>query len=62
MIADDFYTGGKTIPETVSDLGAFAGQSFLSWRNKVYDMFESTGEFTAREESSAYGEFAYAQP
>jgi hypothetical protein len=47
IIADDFYTGGKTIPETVDDLGAFAGQSFLSWRNNVYEMFEETGEFTA---------------
>jgi hypothetical protein len=39
IIADDFYTGGKTIPETVESLGAFAGQSFLSWRNQVYSMF-----------------------
>jgi hypothetical protein len=45
IIADDFYTGCKTIPETVDSLGAFAGQSFLSWRNKVYEMFEKTGEF-----------------
>ena len=43
IIADDFYTGGKTIPETVEDLGAFAGQSFLSWRNKVYEMYGSMG-------------------
>jgi hypothetical protein len=45
IIADDFYTGGKTIPETVNDLGAFAGQSFMSWRNRVNEMFESTREF-----------------
>ena len=45
IIADDFYTGGKTIPETADSLGAFAGQSFLSWRNQAYQMFESTGEF-----------------
>jgi hypothetical protein len=45
IIADDFYTGGKTIPETVDDLGAFAGQSFLSWRNQVYAMFEDIVEF-----------------
>jgi hypothetical protein len=45
IIADDFYTGGRTIPETIDNLGAFAGQSFLSWRNQVYAMFESTGEF-----------------
>ena len=46
IIADDFYTGGKTILETVDTLGAFAGQSFLSWRNQVYEMFQSTGEFS----------------
>ena len=51
IIADDFYTGGKTIPETVDDLGAFAGQSFLSWRNQVYEMFESTGEFSSASEN-----------
>jgi hypothetical protein len=52
VIADDFYTCGKTIPETVDSLGAFAGQSFTSWRNQVYEMFESTGEFTNNAESS----------
>jgi hypothetical protein len=45
IIADDFYTGGRTIPETVDSLGAFAGQSFLSWRNRVYSMFGEIGEF-----------------
>ncbi len=45
IIADDFYTGGRTIPETVAALGAFAGQSFLSWRNRVYRMFDETGLF-----------------
>jgi hypothetical protein len=45
VIADDFYTGGRTIPETVDSLGAFAGQSFLSWRNQVYAMFEEMEEF-----------------
>jgi hypothetical protein len=52
VIADDFYTGGKTIPETMESLGAFAGQSFMSWRNQVYEMFESTGEFTSFTESN----------
>jgi hypothetical protein len=52
VIADDFYTGGKTIPETFDDLGAFAGQSFESWRNRVYEMFESTGEFSNEFESN----------
>jgi hypothetical protein len=45
IIADEFYTGGKTIPETAESLGAFAAQSFLSWRNQAYAMFEETGEF-----------------
>jgi hypothetical protein len=45
IIADDFYTGGKTIPETVDSLGAFAGQSFLSWRNQVYSLFGEMEEF-----------------
>ena len=51
IIADDFYTGGRTIPETVDNLGAFAGQSFISWRNRVYEMFESTGEFDSASEN-----------
>jgi hypothetical protein len=46
IIADDFYAGGKTIPETVDSLGAFAGQSFLSWRNQVYSMFREMEEFS----------------
>lgn len=50
IIADDFYTGGKTIPETMESLGAFAGQSFSSWRNQVYRMFEGTDLFSNDEE------------
>lgn len=46
IIADEFYTGGKTIPDTLPALGAFARQSFKSWREKVYRMFESTGIFS----------------
>lgn len=45
IIADDFYTGGRTLPETVDNLGAFAGQSFISWRNQVYEMFGNMREF-----------------
>ena len=45
IIADEFYTGGMTVPETADNLGAFASQSFLSWLSQVYKMFESTGEF-----------------
>jgi hypothetical protein len=52
IIADDFYTGGKTIPETIERLGAFEEQSFISWRNQVYEMFESTGEFTNDSEAN----------
>jgi hypothetical protein len=50
VIADDFYTGGKTIPETVEGLGAFAAQSFISWRNQVYEMFGEMNEFGANPE------------
>lgn len=49
IIADDFYTGGRTIPETAARLGAFAGQSFTSWRNRVNEMFEATEEFKKAE-------------
>lgn len=45
IITDEFYTGGKTIPETVDSLGAFAGQSFLAWRNQAYRMFENSKLF-----------------
>jgi MinD superfamily P-loop ATPase containing an inserted ferredoxin domain len=54
VIADDFYTRGKTIPETVESLGAFAGQSFLSWRNQVYKMYEKTGLFSGVPDSDYY--------
>jgi hypothetical protein len=53
IITDEFYSGGSTIPETVDSLGAFAGQSFLSWRNTVYEMFERIKEFSADEEVGA---------
>jgi hypothetical protein len=55
IIADDFYTGGKTIPETVESLGAFAGQSFMSWRNQAYAMFEATGLFAEESQSETDG-------
>jgi hypothetical protein len=51
VIADDFYTGGKTIPETVDSLGAFAAQSFISWRSQVYEMFGEICEFDAGSEN-----------
>jgi hypothetical protein len=45
IIADEFYTGGKTIPETVGGLSAFAGQSFASWYNQVDAMFAEIDAF-----------------
>jgi hypothetical protein len=60
IIADDFYTGGRTIPETAENLGAFASESFLSWRNRVYEMFAETGAFPIPGESNLYGEINYA--
>ena len=54
LIADEFYTGGKTIPETLPNLGAFARQSFKSWREKVYKMFESTGVFSNEPQEMAH--------
>lgn len=61
VIADDFYTGGKTIPETVSGLSAFAGQSFSSWCNRVYEMFEETGLFSDFSVDPVYEESAEEQ-
>jgi hypothetical protein len=58
IIADDFYTGGKTIPEAALDLGAFAEQSFLAWRNQVYEMFEGTGEFGLEPEAEVFSDEA----
>ncbi|MDR2523006.1 MAG: hypothetical protein LBC93_04825 [Synergistaceae bacterium] len=45
LIADEFYTGGKTLPETVDKLGAFMAQSFLSWQHQAYQVFEDILEF-----------------
>jgi hypothetical protein len=53
MIADDFYTGRRTIPETAENLGAFAGQSFLSWRNKAYEMYGKIGAFQPQAETAS---------
>jgi hypothetical protein len=54
IIADQFYTGGRTIPETIDSLGAFAGQSFVSWRNRVYEVFENTGEFDGESDQNDF--------
>ena len=40
-----FYSYGKMIPEVAGMLNAFMRQIFLTWRNRAYEMFESTGLF-----------------
>jgi hypothetical protein len=44
MIADIFYSGGQTIPETEGRLNALARQYFLTWRRKANAMFEEIEE------------------
>jgi hypothetical protein len=46
LITLQFYSYGKTIPEVAVMLNAFMRQIFLSWKNRAYEMFESTGLFT----------------
>ncbi|MCL2009131.1 MAG: hypothetical protein FWG71_01120 [Synergistaceae bacterium] len=46
LITLQFYSYGKTIPEVAEMLNAFMRQIFLTWRNRAYEMFESTGLFT----------------
>jgi hypothetical protein len=48
LITLTFYSYGKTIPEAAEMLNVFTRQIFLSWRNKAYEMFESTGLFEDR--------------
>jgi hypothetical protein len=45
LITLQFYSYGKTIPEVAGKLNVFMRQIFLSWKNKAYEMFESTGFF-----------------
>jgi hypothetical protein len=45
LITLQFYSYGKTLPETAGKLNVFMRQIFLSWKNKAYEMFESTGLF-----------------
>jgi len=47
LITLQFYSYGKTIPEVSDMLNVFMRQIFLSWKNKAYEMFESTGLFDA---------------
>ena len=46
LITLQFYSYGKTIPEVAGMLNVFMRQIFLSWKNKAYEMFESTGLFS----------------
>lgn len=46
LITLQFYSYGKTIPEVAGMLNAFMRQIFLTWKNRAYEMFESTGLFT----------------
>jgi hypothetical protein len=45
LITLQFYSYGKTLPEAAGKLNVFMRQIFLSWKNKAYEMFESTGLF-----------------
>ncbi|MDR1508029.1 MAG: hypothetical protein LBS53_00140 [Synergistaceae bacterium] len=45
LITLAFYSYGKTLPEAAGMLNVFRRQIFLSWKNKAYEMFESTGLF-----------------
>ncbi|MDR1581005.1 MAG: hypothetical protein LBS35_11660 [Synergistaceae bacterium] len=45
LITLAFYSYGKTLPEAAGMLNAFRRQIFLSWKNRAYEMFESTGLF-----------------
>ena len=51
LITLQFYSYGKTIPEVAEMLNVFKRQIFLSWKNKAYGMFESTGLFAEDEAS-----------
>ena len=55
LITLQFYSYGKTIPEVAGMLNAFMRQIFLTWKNRAYAMFESTGLFTdgASEENAS---------
>jgi hypothetical protein len=45
LITLAFYSYDKTLPEAAGMLNVFRRQIFLSWKGKVYEMFESTGLF-----------------
>jgi hypothetical protein len=45
LITLAFYSYGKTLPEAAGMLNVFRRQIFTSWKNRAYEMFESTGLF-----------------
>jgi hypothetical protein len=45
LITLAFYSYGKTLPEAAEMLNVFRRRIFLSWKNRAYEMFESTGLF-----------------
>jgi hypothetical protein len=45
LITLAFYSYGKTLPEAAGMLNVFRRQIFLSWKNRAYEIFESTGLF-----------------
>jgi hypothetical protein len=49
MITLQLYSYGKTIPEVADMLNVYKRQIFSSWKNKAYEMFESTGLFDGGE-------------
>lgn len=56
LVADEFYTGGRTIPETLKHLTMFGRISFKSWYAAVCDMFDTTGIFDEAESEVVNGE------
>jgi hypothetical protein len=48
LITLAFYSYSKTLPEAAGMLNVFRRQIFLSWKDRAYEMFESTGLFADR--------------
>ena len=56
LVADEFYTGGRTIAETLEHLTMFGRISFKSWYAAARNMFDMTGIFDEAESEAANGE------
>jgi ATPases involved in chromosome partitioning len=56
LVADEFYTGGRTVPETMNHLTMFGRISFKSWYAAACDMFDMTGIFDEVESGVVNGE------